>query len=292
MLRRIAPLIALLLLTNISKGEENPIFQELQTKGVGTATSSLKLPKPILADGLDAPEQRKAIETITDGTRTFEAITRQSVVAPFILKIENAPDPKSTLRAVDLYFVVYGKLSNISEEGLRKAGQDETPGTDPVLASEVQELESETLAERNITLAGEQERIVHSVFPLFDRVRIAATLRTYETRSEESILLAGQIDERFAKDPKYPNLWQSLVRDDAGKLKLDPKTNAYAGSGFFAKATELKEPAGALFIEYHIVFDEPQGWFGGANLLRSKLPIAAQDQIRTLRRRIEKAEQK
>jgi hypothetical protein len=52
------------------------------------------------------------------------------------------------------------------------------------------------------------------------------------------------------------------------------------------KATRLAAPAGALFVEYHVVFLEPQGWFRGTNLLRSKLPIVAQDLVRKFRRRM------
>ena len=36
----------------------------------------------------------------------------------------------------------------------------------------------------------------------------------------------------------------------------------------------------------HAVFDEPAGWFNGANLFRSKLPILLQDKVRSVRRRL------
>ena len=52
----------------------------------------------------------------------------------------------------------------------------------------------------------------------------------------------------------------------------------------YFKITKLAEPAGALFVEQHIVFAEPTGWFDGNNLLRSKLPIAVQDNVRTMRK--------
>jgi len=55
------------------------------------------------------------------------------------------------------------------------------------------------------------------------------------------------------------------------------------------KITRLAEPAGALFVEQHIVFAEPTGWFGGANLLRSKLPPVVQYAIRTTRQEWAKA---
>jgi hypothetical protein len=58
--------------------------------------------------------------------------------------------------------------------------------------------------------------------------------------------------------------------------------------GQYLKVTALVDaddkPNGKLFIEAHMVFHEPQGWFGGANLLGSKLPLAVQDNVREFRR--------
>ena len=39
-----------------------------------------------------------------------------------------------------------------------------------------------------------------------------------------------------------------------------------------------------MFCEQHVIFAEPTGWFDGANLLRSKLPAAVQNNVRTMRR--------
>ena len=58
----------------------------------------------------------------------------------------------------------------------------------------------------------------------------------------------------------------------------------YGGAGMYLKITKLHEPAGALFVEQHIVFAEPTGWFDGANLLRSKLPLVVQSNVRDMRR--------
>jgi hypothetical protein len=50
------------------------------------------------------------------------------------------------------------------------------------------------------------------------------------------------------------------------------------------KLTRLREPAGAVFVEGHVIFAEPKGWFDGENVLRSKLPLGVQNQVRALRR--------
>jgi hypothetical protein len=60
--------------------------------------------------------------------------------------------------------------------------------------------------------------------------------------------------------------------------------------GSYAKATSLKEPAGAILLEYHMVYDEPQGWFNGANVIRTKLPVIVQDSVKKLRRKLAEKE--
>ena len=108
---------------------------------------------------------------------------------------------------------------------------------------------------------------------------------SYYTRSEESSFLASILDPRFAKDEKLAAKWIPLtLNEKTGKLE-DGKPQPYSGAGAYTKATVLAEPKGAVFVEQHILFDEPKGWFNGANLLRSKLPIVIQDEIRLLRRR-------
>jgi hypothetical protein len=52
----------------------------------------------------------------------------------------------------------------------------------------------------------------------------------------------------------------------------------------------LGQPAGALLVEYHLVYDEPPGWFGkSADLLRSKLYMKAEDDVRLFRRKVKDA---
>jgi hypothetical protein len=82
-------------------------------------------------------------------------------------------------------------------------------------------------------------------------------------------------------DPEFPNQWRPVTRE-GGTTGLGPAT-PWGGAGFYLKVTRLAEPAGALFVEQHVVFAEPAGWFGGANLLRPKLPLAVQDRVRAMR---------
>jgi hypothetical protein len=76
-----------------------------------------------------------------------------------------------------------------------------------------------------------------------------------------------------------------VERTAAGKLEVGD-SHPYTGSGSYLKATKLQEPPGSIFVEYHIVFHEPTEWFNGATVLRSKLPILVQDEVRKFRRRL------
>ena len=98
----------------------------------------------------------------------------------------------------------------------------------------------------------------------------------------------SQVDESSVK---IPLRLDAPVARDRGKIitavreaaKLD-EAHPWDGAAFYLKITKLAEPAGALFVEEHVVFAEPTGWFDGANLLRSKLPLVIQNNVRTMRR--------
>ena len=117
----------------------------------------------------------------------------------------------------------------------------------------------------------------HEVFRHFEldfqgKVRLRATVRAAWTSTDESVLVAAKVDPRFLGDPEFPNQWQSIL--DKGGARKFGQANPWFGAGLYMKITRLADPAGALFVEEHVVFVEPKGWFDGANLLRSKLPLA------------------
>jgi hypothetical protein len=193
-------------------------------------------------------------------------------------------------RRVDVWFIAYGDLKTLASDdflnGQLKLSGASAEGAD---GSQVRLLADAELTKRGIEVPRQPEdsRIVAADVTLLDRVRLKTTMRNSKIQTEESILVASILDERFSEDPQFPNTWQAITRDTAGRRQVgEPQT--YKGIGFYIKATRLAEPAGALFVEYHAAFAEPKGWFQGANLLRSKLPIVAQDAVRKSRRTLEK----
>ncbi len=120
---------------------------------------------------------------------------------------------------------------------------------------------------------------------LLGKVRFSLTTKNLKTNTDDGVVIATIADRRFGEDAEFPNNWQSITIDDAGRRQMS-KPQTFSGLGSYVKATKLAEPPGAIFIEYHVAFSEPREWFHGANLLRSKLPIVVQDMVRKFRRGI------
>jgi hypothetical protein len=276
--------------------DANPLFEKLQSEGVPMANGpALRLPAPTMPDGLDAAKQRAALASIADVDRPVEALLRKSVLAPFVLKTERE-NVATAGRHVDLWFVAYGDLERITSEDFlksrTKAQEKPAGGAQPRgegrLPSKAVVLSAQQLAERGLRAtksARMAESYSHATFPLFDRVLLSVTSHVVQSRNDDSALVASVLDTRFQNDREFPIFWQKLDRDINGNLVLGAK-HPYQGMGSYAKITKLADPPGALFVECHAVFDEPHGWFDGVNLLRSKLPILAQENVRKFRQEI------
>ena len=272
--------------------QANAVLTELVEAGItmpdGTA---VRLPPPSMPDGLDAKQQRAAIGKLPGIRHTVDELLRKSAVAPFELRVKAAnPKAEAVAWQVDVWFVAYGTLEQVSQEDFLKRWSDLGGSSDDEEGgvSRAGKLSDEEIADRKLfDGSGEHkdEYFLYSTFELFNKVQLSATRRAMISRSDDSLLVAAMVDPRFAGDETYPNEWRPMTRDDLGKISVG-KPQPYEHAGFYAKVTQLKEPAGALFIEYHQVFNEPKAWFKGVNLLRSKIPIAAQDSVRDFRRKV------
>ncbi|HEV3003549.1 MAG TPA: hypothetical protein VGX78_03770, partial [Pirellulales bacterium] len=250
---------------------DNPLLRELLSDGVTIGGTAIQLPPPTLTDKLDADEQRAALDKITDANHTLDKLLGRSVNAPFVLKrsAEATKDAEQTAQRVDLWFFVHAELEEVaSQDFVRRwsdlAGGKESSDDLPVRSGE---LSPQEIAERKLKAEADSgEHYLYSTINLLDRVRVSATRRAVVSRSDGSLLVAARVDSRFDDDPEYPNQWQPLVRNEAGKLSAQ-EPRPYPGAAFYVKVTKLAEPAGTLLIEHHQVFTEPQGWFRGAKLL-------------------------
>ncbi len=265
----------------------NPVYQELRQNGVDVgAASKIPLPQPLFADGLSPKEQQALIRKLIAEDYDYATFIRNSPVAPEKLILREIPPaaPRSVTRRLQVIFVAYGELDVVADKKFldrvldlnRKEGKAGAVST-------------EQLAARGLKLTDpEHEGYGHIDFNLLDKVQLNVTAHSYWSKSAESLIAAGRLDPRFRGDKELPNEWRSLTKLGEGKFKVG-KPTPYDGAGYYVKITRLSQPKGALFVEGHIIFQEPGGWFDGSNFLRSKLPPVIQKQVRTFRQELLKA---
>jgi hypothetical protein len=273
-----------------SRGE-NPVFTEILEKGLKMSDDTVvKLPSPILADGLDAAGQKAAIEA-ADARSSFEELVKKSYYTPVVVKVRTVKAPEGegpAVRTVDLWFVAHGNWDvMISKDFLESAMKTKDEGKSRVVG-QAGILTDEQTAARKLTITskeGYEERFVYSTFSLFERVELSATRFSVLTHGKDSILAAGRIDPRFDKDADFPNQWRPLVRDEQAEIKPGPP-HPLANAGGYAKITRLLQPADGIFIECHIAYEEAYGWFDGVNLVKQKMPVMVQEKVKTFRRKL------
>lgn len=276
---------------------ENPVFKQLLAEGIKMSDGkTYKLRPPILADGLDAAAQLAAISKVAGTRYPMAEVLKNDYFAPVVTKIHDAKRPQGeapAIRIVDVWFVAHGKWDTlVSKEFLESTTAAENGKSQVVLKSG--ELTPKELSRLKLTAAATadlEQRFLYTTFRLFDRVQVSATRFSTLTRGEDTVLAAGSIDPRFDKNPEYPNEWRPLIRDVQANIKTGA-AHPFTRAGGYAKITRLKELADAVFIEFHLIYEEPNGWFDGINLVKQKVPAMVQEKVRTFRRKLNVASQK
>lgn len=241
-----------------------------------------------MADGLDAAGQRAVLEKVAGKRYSVRELTAKVGTAPHVYAIRKISNPHADAPrelGVDVSFVAYGSLDTIANrdflENLHKKSKDR----------QIHILSAEELSKRKLTVESSkrrEERYSHGVFLVLERVELRAALHTMVTRQPDSLFATSRIDPRFDKDMDFPNQWRKISVDEEGQRKLGPP-HPYPGARGYLKISRLHEPKGALFIEYHLVYTEPKGWFNGADPLTTKLPAIIQSEVRDFRRELSKA---
>lgn len=266
---------------------KNVVFQTLLDQGQSLEGTRVEFPAPILHDGQAPDAQRESFEGVAGSKGRAAELARDSVSAPFVLKVRDIPTRGgSVVRAGDLWFLVHADLDAIDPDAV-------TPGEGkPVEAGnmrfEGREVTSDELKTRGIAATEPpsgrfpREGYAHTVGMLLDRLHVEATSRVTATRSADSIVVAWRTDPAFRGEGPARNLWRPLKGDAAG-------TRDYEGGGGYVKVSRYAPIPGTLLVEAHFAFDEPQDWFDGNPILRSKIALVAQDQIRNLRRSLKES---
>jgi hypothetical protein len=293
-LRAVGVCSLLLGVASFAAAQENTIYKDLLSKGIPLSnTKTAKLPEPVMGDGLDEAAQQAVIKKIAPSPQLVNEFAEGAKSAPFnlILKDNDIPGSKpedSIGRRVDLYFVAQGKLATIEDKNFMgqqiKQGQKAKRGNADFLTDQ-------ELKERSLTVIDTKtlrERYAHIDIPLFGQAKVSGTGRGMQSIGSDSTFVAFLLDPKLANDSKYPNQWQPGTQKNGVLVWGNPLP--YAGAGGYAKATELKGPIPRIFVEYHLAFDEPHGWFGGGTNLITKLPQQYQSDVRGFRNDIKEFE--
>ncbi|MCA9265616.1 MAG: hypothetical protein KDA60_17265 [Planctomycetales bacterium] len=272
--------------------DTNVVYQQLLRPGLRAPSGKVvPFPPPYLADNVDADQQQAILNELTRGAS--DRYLRESMVAPHVCKLNEIEEgAEGVVRGIDYWFIAYADLDAItSTDFLSGLEGDVASDEEKESLQESRALTEGDLAKRNITLAAPHayshgvspEAYGQARFRLLNRVELSAVGRTYWTRTEHSAIVAFQVDDRFVTDREFPLQWSPLTRQTDGSLVTEAP-QAYSGAGSYIKVTRLAEPERALFVEGHVVYWEPHGWFDGRNQLRAKIPAIVQNQVRTARR--------
>lgn len=218
-------------------------------------------PDIVMADGLDAQQQREVIQSLG---RRFEDFTKKGVNTQI-----DIPRPKKesvdggVFRVYSYFFTVHSTLDQLGDQNLL---------TKIFAANANKNAKGTDLGE------AEGAKFSYAEEPeLLDRIALSMVLRSNDAKSEESVYGGSIVVEQDPQQTHTSTWAPSDAKDDK---------KPYVGMGIYTKATPLVELPGVLFIEAHMVFYEPEEWFRGRNLLGAKLPLMIQDQVRSLRREL------
>ncbi len=302
----ISPLLlsvaALLLIAPCSHADDpvspHPGVHQLATEGFEAADGvQVTVAAPAVDVTMDAEAQRAALEDVFGETR-MKLFMKDTVTAPFDLDIGTADAdlPDSIVRTLDLHFVAYGKLAVVRDKNLMQSVVGGERGNAEDAEEDGFEKYGEGLTEAeceargfDLQLKGDRRRhLTRFRFPLIDKVMIAGLVEG-DGRDFNAMLVESSLSPKaLLEDNDFPTVWQEMPRGAETDADLgDPQP--WRGLAGYLQATELKFEPGALLIECHGVFVEPEDWFGGRNLLASKLPIVVQDNVRNFRRKLAKA---
>lgn len=280
----------------VEKFSPHPIVQSLVAEGFEVADGErATVAPPTLLPGMDDAAQRAALEELF-GEVAWDDYFDPSANARKVLDIDSADLELdgAKVRTLDLVFVAYGKLAVVRDKDLMQSifgGNRGEEDSETGFKRYAESLTAEETQARGFEQQLEGERRRHLTryrFALIEKVVIEGLVEG-DGRDYSSLLVESAVSPlAMLEDAEYPSVWRAIPRGAESDADLeDPEP--FRGFAGYLQASDLKFEPGAILVECHGVFVEPDGWFGGRNLLASKLPIVVQDNVRDFRRRLTKA---
>jgi hypothetical protein len=261
---------------------DNPLYRTIIDKGFVVGGTTVKLTPPCLREGMTEAERRAALKEVVD--LPIDEFLRDSVNAPFKLKVRDVAYPNGMVRVVDLYFAIHANLDEVNLDDL--AGKKDQGGKTEAgnMSFSVRTLDDAELKGRPKAAEGSLDRFIFSQGTLLDRINVTTVNHIVASKAGQVLVVASLTDPSF-QEGDLTSRWVPIP--GSGDSKKDPgPPRLYEGSAGYSRIAPLSEKPSVLLVESHIAFAEPKAWFNGASILRSKFGLIAQDSIRKLRREV------
>ncbi len=257
---------------------------DLGARGVEVAECVwAELPRAVLKfDVAQAPDDLRALA----GAAEWERFATDSPTAPVTVVIEPfTADGTRLAHKVHTAFTLHAPLERLREdETLRKSlgTEDDSKG------STARPLTDEEVREAGLAIdSNGRDKLVYLEIPLLNRVTIRGVVRAVATEHPDGVELAWQFDPRLREHPRWRATWTRLEENELG-ARVEGQPQPYRGCGGIIAARKLATDGGVdlVVVESRMVLGEPEAWFQGSNLLRSKIPLTTQEGVRSVRRRL------
>ncbi len=264
----------------------NPLYREALERGLVVEGVTVKLPPPLLREGMAEADRKAAIKAAVD--YPIDAFLDDSVNAPFRIRTKDVPYPGGVVHVVDLWFAIHASLDEVDTDDL--AGKKDEGGSLEKQEVANMSFSGRTLTDAELKAHGRKaesglDRYVTSRGVLLDKVDVASTVHVVGSKAAGALVIASKSDAAFDDDPTLANRWKLLARPGEAKKDLGP-ARPYEGSISYTRIGRATDEPAVLLVESHIAFVEPKAWFSGTSILRSKFGLIAQDQVRKLRREL------
>jgi hypothetical protein len=260
----------------------NSVYVEVLRDGLAIGEDVVRLPTPTFPDDLDDDGRRAALRDLCGSEEATADFLRDSVTAPQILKVRDKKTADAIVRSIDLWFAVRADLARL--DPVKFITQSDAKAVEVGnMRFEQRLLTADELKPRNraAQLDGEPFHwFVDLKGRLLDRIAFEAVDEVMATRTRASMIIAARVDSAFDAQGEPMNRWKNLAEDGPAQ--------PFKGGVSYVKISRLQSTTApdVLLVEMHAAFSEPEAWFRGAPILRSKFAPVAQDQVRRLRREL------
>ncbi len=216
------------------------MYLDVLQKGLKMDGQVVKLPVPRLRDDEEPDARRAELREVAGSDRALEDLLRDSVTAPYIIKVRDVKAEAATIRVADVWFVVHADIAQVNpeKEAARSDGKAVEAGN---MAVQTRLLKGDTLRAAGITppakASGLSTWYTHLHGRLLGRIEIEVTNQVVASRTDDSIVIASRTDPAFDKPGPDANGWRTI--GTSGNDKAEGTLKPYAGGISYSKISRL-----------------------------------------------------